>query len=99
MPSEALFRETRAKPVRSRGTRRPRFLSSPPPAARPARAAAALAEPDSARVTLEHFGIDMRLDEFLQLREQALYPAFGGVSFLPGVDEFVRAMNNGGVGV
>jgi hypothetical protein len=59
----------------------------------PAAAAAAPAAPDSARITLEPFGIDMGVDELLPLREQALYPASGGVPFLPGVKEFVRAMN------
>jgi hypothetical protein len=88
--------------ARSRGTRCPRFLSSPPAAARPARAAtaAAAAAPnaaDSARIKLEHFGIDVRADEVLPLREQALYPASGGVPFLPGVENFVRAMNQAGV--
>jgi HAD superfamily hydrolase (TIGR01509 family) len=53
--------------------------------------------PDSARITLEHFGIEMHVDEFLRLREDALYPAFGGVPFLPGVEEFVRAMKKAGV--
>jgi hypothetical protein len=63
----------------------------------PAVAAAAPTAPDSARITLEHFGIDMRVDEVLPLREQTLYPASGGVPFLPGVEEFVRAMNKVGV--
>jgi beta-phosphoglucomutase-like phosphatase (HAD superfamily) len=63
----------------------------------PAAAAAAPAAPDSARITLEHFEIDMRVDEVLPLREQALYAASGGVPFLPGVEEFVRAMNKAGV--
>jgi riboflavin kinase / FMN hydrolase len=35
----------------------------------------------------------MRVDEVLPLREQALYPASGGVLYLLGVEEFVRAMN------
>jgi hypothetical protein len=86
--------------VRSRGTRRPRPLSSPPPAARPARgaaaAAAAPAAPDSARTTLERYGIDMRVDEALPLHDQALCPASGGVPSLPGVEEVVCAMNKVG---
>jgi hypothetical protein len=105
---EAPFRETRRKRVRRpslgriRGTRHPRLLSSPSAAARPARAtaaaaAAAPAAADSPRITLEHFWIDMRVDEVLPLHEQALYPASGGVPFLPGVEEFVRAKNKAGV--
>jgi phosphoglycolate phosphatase-like HAD superfamily hydrolase len=39
----------------------------------------------------------MRVDEVLPLREQALYAASGGVPFLPGVEEFVRAINKAGV--
>jgi beta-phosphoglucomutase-like phosphatase (HAD superfamily) len=39
----------------------------------------------------------MRVDEVLQLREQTLYPDFGGLPFLPGVEEFVRAMNKVGL--
>jgi beta-phosphoglucomutase-like phosphatase (HAD superfamily) len=39
----------------------------------------------------------MRVDEVLPLREQALYPASGGAPFLPGVEEFLRAMNWAGV--
>jgi beta-phosphoglucomutase-like phosphatase (HAD superfamily) len=41
--------------------------------------------------------IDMRVDEVLPLHEQELYPASGGVPFLPGVEELVRAMNKAGV--
>jgi hypothetical protein len=55
--------------------------------------AAAASAPASARITLEHFGIDMRVDEVLPLREQALYPASGGAPFLPSAEEFLLAMN------
>jgi hypothetical protein len=101
---DAPFRETRAK-TRTPPFPRPQSWHAPPapplvPAARPARgaaaAAAAPAAPDSARITLEHFGIDMRVDEVLPLHEQALYPGSGGVPSLPGVEEVVCAMNKAG---
>jgi beta-phosphoglucomutase-like phosphatase (HAD superfamily) len=60
----------------------------------PAAAAVAPAAPGS---TLEHLGIDMRVDEFLRFRDQVLYLTFRGVPYLPGVEEFVRAMNKAGV--
>jgi beta-phosphoglucomutase-like phosphatase (HAD superfamily) len=46
---------------------------------------------------LEHFGIGRRVDVVLSLREQALYPASGGVPLLLGVEEFVHAMKQVGV--
>jgi hypothetical protein len=77
--------------VRSRGTRRPlrgpHAAPPPPPLRWP---------PNSARITLEHIGIDMRVDEVLPLHEQALCPASGGVPSLPGVEEVVCAMNKVG---
>jgi pseudouridine 5'-phosphatase len=53
--------------------------------------------PDSAAITLAHFGIDMPVDEYLAVREAALLPAMRGVRLLPGVDRFVRAMRAQGV--
>jgi beta-phosphoglucomutase-like phosphatase (HAD superfamily) len=33
------------------------------------------------------------VDEILSFRELVLYPVSGGVLFLPGVEEFLRAIN------
>lgn len=53
--------------------------------------------PDSARITVEHFKLDMSVDAFLRAREAALVPAFANCPFLPGADAFVRRMYKAGV--